>query len=248
MMYYAFLGYLVKLHESGQLDDLKEISGSSAGALCAFCYLLSRDNMKDFVNESITQNLSILKVNIKTFIKKYGFINSDYARELISQYCFKFNHTPDITFKEMYEKTNVKLYISAFSLDKHQVDYFSIDTSPNMSVVEAVSMSISVPIIFSPLKNYIDGSVSEDIPYGPFLDKDQDDVFVIRGVHNRIKSFTNLYSYITNFINVFYSIRHKCPIPYKSVYMDSDQISTLDFKMNTEGRCRLYSHGYALLI
>lgn len=247
-MYYAFLGYLVKLHESGQLDDLEEISGSSAGALCAFCYLSSRHSMQEFVKESVTQNLSSLKVNLKTLVKKYGFINSDCARETISQYCFKFLSTPDITFKELFEKTNVKLHISAFSLDKHQVDYFSVDTSPNMSVITAVTKSLCVPIIFSPFKNYIDGSVSEDIPYGPFIDKDLEDVFVIRGRNSKIKKFTSLYTYVTNFVDIFYSIRHKCPIPYKSVYIDTADVSIFDFKMNTESRCKLYSYGYALLI
>ena len=245
-MYYAFLGYLVKLHESEQLNDLQEISGSSAGALCAFCYLLSRDNMKEFVNESITQDLTALKVNLKTLVKKYGFINSDYARELISRYCFKFSYSPDITFKELYEKTKIKLHVSAFSLDKHQVDYFSVDTSPSMSIVDAIAMSICVPIIFSPFKNYIDGSVSEDIPYGPFMDKDIDDVFAIRGRNSKIRKFNSLYTYITSFVDVFYSIRHKCPIPYRSVYIDNADVSIFDFKMNTDSRFKLYSHGYTL--
>lgn len=242
-MFYSFLGYIVKLHENGQLDDLEEIAGSSAGALCAFSYIIGRRNIKKLVYESIQQDLTNLKINLLNFIQKFGFVEENVSRKLIGDFCVKFTGKSDLTFKELYEYSNVKFHVSAFSLEKHQVDYFSVDTAPSMSVVDAVSMSISVPFVFVPFKNYIDGSMSEDIPYIPFLNKDVQDVFVIRASKDPIKLPKNLYSYLVNFVDVFYSVRHKCPILYPSVCIHTN-INILNFKLTRDDRYKLYASGF----
>ena len=248
MMFYSYLGCLVRLKECGKLDDLEEISGASAGALCSFVYLLGMGDTHKLVTECINQDLSKMGINIKNFIKHYGFISEDVSRNYIGEFCFKFSGKYDITFKELYEKTKIKLHVSAFSLDKYAVEYFSVDTAPNMSVVDAVSMSLSVPFIFAPYKNHIDGSVSEDIPYSPFMGQDPNDVFVINSLNNeRIKEPKSLYSYIVNFLEIFYTIRHKCPIVYPGVCVPVD-INILNFKLTNEMRCKLYARGYALFI
>ena len=241
-MFYSFLGHLMKLHTNGQLDDLQEISGSSAGALLAFCYTLGKDKI---VKTCLEQDLTHLKPNIRTFLRKFGFIDETISRRLISEFCFKFSGNHDITFKEHYEKTKIKLHISAFSLEKHQVDYFSVDTSPNKSLVETIAMSIAVPFVFSPFKNYIDGSLSEDIPYGPFIDKNIEDVYVIRAKSDCITVPTSLYTYLVNFVDIFYSIRHRCPINYPSARLTTDT-NILNFKMGYE--CRLKMYTQALLM
>lgn len=248
MMFYSYLGCIVKLLENGSLSDLKEISGSSAGALCSFAYLLGMSDTRKLVTECINQDLSKLGINIKNFIKHYGFVSEDVSRNYIGDFCFKFLGKNDITFKELYEKTKIKLHVSAFSLDKYQVEYFSVDIAPNMSVVDAVSMSLSVPFIFAPYKNHLDGGISEDIPYGPFIDKDINDVFVINSHNNeRIKEAKTLYSYILNFLEIYRSIRHKCPIAYQGVCIPID-VNIFNFKLTNETRCKLYTQGYALLM
>lgn len=246
-MFYSFLGYIVKLHENGQLDDLEEISGSSAGALCSFAYIIARSDIPKLVSSCIHQDLTKLKINLFNFIKKFGFVEKDVSTKLIGEFCFKFTGKHDITFKELYELSNIKLHVAAFSLEKHHVDYFSVDTAPSMSVVDAVSMSLCVPFVFAPVKNYIDGSLSEDIPYGPFIDKDESDVFVIKARKDVIKLPKSLYSYLLNFVDIFYSIRHKCPIPYPSVVLDDTDINILNFAMTPEDRFKMYASGFSYI-
>lgn len=246
MMFYSFLGYLCKMHDQGDLDNLVEISGASAGALLAFCYVIGRANIKEFIHSSIHMNLGQLHFNIKNFIKNYGFIDTNICKDLTSQFCFKFLKMHDITFEQLFKLTKIKIHISAFSLDKRAVEYFSVDTSPHMSVIDAVCMSICVPFLFSPFKGHIDGSTSEDIPYIPFIDKDREDVFVIGCKRTDTQmTYTGLFSYFTYIMSMYYDIRHRCPISYPMVQIGRD-VDMFDFKMNYETRYKLYTRGYSM--
>ena len=191
----------------------------------------------------MNMNLSNLKVDIKHFIKNYGFIDMNKSKDLTSQFCFKFLRMHDVTFEKLYEITKVKFHVSAFSLDKRAVEYLSVDTAPHMSVIDAVCMSICVPFIFSPFKGHIDGSVSEDMPYVPFINRDVSDVYVICCESNEIRQYTGLWSYFTYILSIYYCIRHKCPIAYPMTKIERN-IDMFNFKMNTESRTKLYLHAY----
>lgn len=247
MMFYAFLGCLCKLHDRGDLDDVQEIAGSSAGSLLGLVYLIGRKDIPTFVNECMNVNLSSLRIDLKNFIQNYGFIDMNKAKDIVSQFCFKFIRMHDITFKQLYDTTNVKFHVSAFSLDKRAVEYLSVDTAPHMSVVDAVCMSMCVPFIFSPFKGHIDGSISEDIPYIPFIDKDREDVFVIHCEGSDMRQYNSLWSYFKYIMNIYYYIRHKCSIAYPTIKVDRN-IDMFNFKMSSKERTRLYIHGYDLLI
>lgn len=244
-MFYSYLGHMCKLQESGKLENISEISGASAGALCGFSFLIGRNDVKKLVYESVNMKLHELKPDIKNFIRKFGFFKSSKYLELTRNFCFEFTGKYDMTFKELYDMTHVKFHVATFSLDKRQVEYYSVDSTPNASVVDAVCMSISVPFLFEPLNRHIDGSVSEDIPYIPFLDKAIDDVYVISYDKDRYDNYTNIFKYFVFVLKLFFEIRHKCPINYPRVVM-KEMTETLDFKLSTDTRYKLFLYGYNL--
>ena len=61
--------------------------------------------------------------------------------------------------------------------------YFSRDTHPDMKVIDAVIMSMSIPVVFATSmydgKTYVDGSTTEFHPVAPFYDKRPTDVAVV---------------------------------------------------------------------
>ena len=87
-----------------------------------------------------------------------------------------------ITFKELYEKFNKKIIITGVCLNDISLHYFSCDNTPNMEVLKAITISISIPIIFKPFvyndKLWIDGGVMNNYPIDLFNDK-LDDVIGI---------------------------------------------------------------------
>lgn len=249
MAYYALLGKLLKLHEDKELDDLEEISGSSAGSLCAFCYLISRGNIKQLVDISLHMNTaSIFKFNIKNIIKYYGGINMKHARNSLSEVCNLALGISDVTFEELYKITKIKLFIPAYSLTKQTNEYFSIDSHPSFSVLDAVCASMSVPLMMSPYNNeYLDGSIIEEIPYIPFLLKDTKDVLVIKMKYSsyEINETKGLFGYIQKLVNILYSLRHDNQLfDNRKFAIIPEDINIYNFSMTKDTKMKLFLYGF----
>jgi predicted acylesterase/phospholipase RssA len=245
MGYYGFIGHMVKLHEDGQLDDLEEISGSSAGALAAFMYIIGRNDMYKLIDESIKVELSkSMKINVTNFIKRFGFIKWDKPRSILCQVCHEFLQLSDVTFEQLYKHTGIKLHISAYSLKKQTCDYFSVDTSPTKSVIDSICMSMSVPLLFEPYNDYLDGGIVEDVPYLPFITRPIDDVYVIKLTTTKQQEYSGLFSYIMYILCTFYIIRHKCPIIYPSFNFEISNSEMFNFNMSQQDKEKIFMMGY----
>ena len=173
LAFYALLGYITKIED--KLIEVEEISGSSSGAILAF-FLLSGKSLKEIFDLTINVNAEELtKVDLKTFINSFGFINHELIKQKLVEL---WGGNP--TFKELPKK----LYVSAYCLNTLEVEYFSRDTHPDMYVIDAVCASMSIPIIFMPYeyngKKYIDGSTTEDLPVLPFLHKNFSDLLCVK--------------------------------------------------------------------
>jgi predicted acylesterase/phospholipase RssA len=235
--FYTMLGYLIK--NESQLRDIEEISGSSAGAMLGFL-MLSNKSLQDIFDLTINLDLAeMTKVDLKTFINSFGFIN----HELIKQKLIEiWGGNP--TFKELPKK----FHVSAYCLNTLEVEYFSRDTHPDMHVVDALCASISIPVIFAAYeykgKRYTDGATNEGIPAVPFLHKHYSDVLCI-------EVLTNLFSdlKLDTLLDYFKVIaltgwKNKINYDVPIVRLDTGTINILDFKASFETRLKLFMIGY----
>jgi predicted acylesterase/phospholipase RssA len=75
----------------------------------------------------------------------------------------------DPTFEEL----DMKIYVSAYCLNTSTTEYFSRDTHPKMKVIDAVCMSMAIPLIFACGKyqgrTYVDGGTQEQYPMVPIF-------------------------------------------------------------------------------
>ena len=171
--FYSMLGYLMK--NESQIRNVEEISGASSGAILGF-FMLSNKSLQDIFDLTINMDLTdMTKVELKTFINSFGFINHELIKQKLVE---MWGGNP--TFKELPKK----LYVSAYCLNTLEVEYFSKDTHPDMYVIEAICASISIPIMFIPYeykgKKYIDGCTTEDLPVFPFLHKNFSDLLCVK--------------------------------------------------------------------
>lgn len=121
----------------------------------------------------------------------------------------KKNIKKNITFKELFEQTQSKLIITGTCINDVTIKYFSVDTFPNMPILKAIRISISIPFIFRPYlfegKLWVDGGCIDNFPIDLFNDK-LDDVI---GIY-----MDDYYEIIDDFLEVqdyFYRI-FKCII------------------------------------
>lgn len=251
MAFFAFLGALAALRDSDQLHNLEEISGASAGGLLAFFYVVAEGNIKSVLDYSLDIPLKdIMKPNIRLFLKDFGLVSHRKIRGVISDIIRIYFSREDLTFQELQElrPTMPKLHISAYCVNLNRTEYFSCDTTPTMSVIDALCMTIAVPFLFASVEmnnhRYIDGGTLEETPCGIFVGKD--DVRVIRypWTTTTTSSFDtkSLKTYIITMLYTTMRLRHRYNFP--TVDVDMSKFEMFDFGVSTETKLKLFSFGY----
>ena len=233
-MVFSFMGVLKQLEETGQLKDLQEISTASCGSLLGVAYLYLKD-VDEVLRKALLIDFSPFKPNIKTLIKKWGFIDSNHIGDIVRSW------VGSMTFKQLYDHNPIKLHIAVSDLKYGTVKYLSVDTDPHMELAKAIQMSCSVPLIFTPNDTYVDGALFEMGPYGPFLGKQ--DVLEIR--YQKLEpayTFKSLKEYILVVLSCLIKNRFEY-FGFPRIDIASD-INMFDFKMSRDTKLELFKEGY----
>ncbi len=224
------------------LADVKEISGSSAGAILAL-FLAVGMSMDEIVDVSLSLNIpNFVKIRIGSFFNKFGFVDMVPIRKKLVDICGS-----DPTFNEL----DMKIYVSAYCLNTAETIYFSKDTHPDMKVIDAVCMSMAVPFIFAcgnyEDNIYVDGGMKEEYPLTPFLDKKPHEVTCIKIKMDRIfqETIDNPKQFVDVLVRSALSNREVYKSPIKIVEINVGDTDVFDFNMEYEEKIRLYNTGYS---
>lgn len=151
------------------LNNIKNYYCCSVGSIISLLFILGLST-KDICNVWKKLNLEKykLKFDFDKFIKNKGIDNATNIMIILQTVLYKKTNKYDITFKELYKLYDIKLNIVTTNITLLKEELFSYDTTPNMSVMIAIRMSISIPIIFSPVlynnNYYIDGGIINNFP------------------------------------------------------------------------------------
>jgi len=185
-----------------------------------------------------------VKLRIGSFFNKFGFVDMSPIRKKIVQIC-----KCDPTFEEL----DMKIYVSAYCLNSSKTEYFSKDTHPKMKVIDAVCMSMAIPVVFAcgtyNGKTYVDGGTQERYPLAPFFDKKPHEITCIKlKIDDTYQpEITNLKQYVESLIRSSLNVR---PEPIKDINMIEIHVGTanvFDFNMPYEEKLRLYNIGYSTI-
>lgn len=241
MGYFTFLGILSTFD---QLKEVQEISGASAGAILAL-FIGLEFSMEKIINISFETNLKdLVQYNIKNIISNYGFVNHSQIKNTLITIC-----EGEPTFKDL----NKKVYISAYNVNLCRTEYFSVDTHPDMSVIDAVCMSISVPLMFCAFEyngmHYVDGGTAEKIPVPPFFNKNFDEVLAIRLKYSSVSvdRFENVKDYLNALMKSFLNNRIDYDNMFKTISVDLSDVNVFDFHMSEDDKIKLFIRGQKIL-
>lgn len=235
MGFYSFLGALSVL----DLSVVEEISGASAGALLGLLLSVGKS-----VDEILKISLEIdmtthMKMNISSMITNYGLVSHSLIRDTIIKAIggnLKFRDLPK------------KLHVAAVCLEKVETEYFSVDNAPDMSVVDAVLMSISVPLLIESIAyngyTYVDGGMLEQVPLCAFLNKDSKDILALC-IETNLQTSTKISSLKDFIIGISFCIfKNRIQVGMtKTVTIDVGDINIFNFMMEYEDIWRLYFIG-----
>ncbi len=126
-----------------------------------------------------------------------------------------------------------------------------MDDTPDMQVLKAIRITISIPLYFKPYKYnnkiWIDGACANNYPIEPFIDK-IDDVIGILLEDNMtyIENFDEVDKYIYRIIKCI--VKGECINKYNTYKNNTIQIicdfEIFDFEITTEIKKNLFLQGY----
>lgn len=247
MAYFLFIGALSALKDTSALNELEAISGSSAGGLLGLLYILAKGDVRRVFEYSLKVPIkTIMKPNIRTFLRSYGLVSTLKVRKIFQETLFEFLKKNDVTFRELYDYYPVKLYISSCCINLSVTHYFSVDATPDMSVLDALCMTIAVPFLFETVEHapwrYIDGGTLEETPCTPFIGLS--DVHVIcMDTDQTTMDIPDLKTYIFHILGAAMNLRHRyAQFPKTSLRMDA--LNMFDFGASTDSKIKMFMSGY----
>ena len=169
---FATIGVLKKLEEfknKGDIDmSIKEISGVSAGSIMGLGYIIGF-SASEIEEEILDKNFNDLKdYKYTNLFSSYGIDTGKKFISWIDTLLLKKGYNKDITFIELYQKTNIMFKVLATNLNKYKYTQFDYINTPNVVVTKAIRYSISIPFYFCAEKYendiHVDGAVIDNYP------------------------------------------------------------------------------------
>ncbi|HKY69310.1 MAG TPA: patatin-like phospholipase family protein [Gammaproteobacteria bacterium] len=189
------VGALEELEENGLLKNLKRVGGSSAGGIIAFFLAIGYtpteleqeikifefSKLKDDGHAGSPSGVRHLQ-NLVSFLDKKGIYDGNLFYEKMQSLLIKklTAKNKDLTFRELEElrlehpELHLKeLTLTGMNLTENCVDIFSAERTPEMRVLDALRITMSVPGAFKPIKmvnpngievEYVDGGVGNNFP------------------------------------------------------------------------------------
>jgi NTE family protein len=246
-------------------DDIVSIYGTSVGSVVGLIISLKIDHniIKDFlINRpcEILYKKSMCSV-LEVFDRK-GLIQHNFFIDFFSPLLKSVDLEMNITMKELYDYNGIEFHIYVTELNSFKLVDISYKTHPDWEVLEAISASCSIPLLFSPLikdnKCYIDGGFFLNYPISKCIEnvENRDEIFgILLGGDYTINSSINSESNIFDLLNVllnriinnidYFSTKKTLNTPYEIQYYLRE--TTLDFCLqvlhNKEDRKYLVYNG-----
>ncbi len=170
----AFCGAIHVLEQNDMLKNITHIIGSSAGAICAGLLALKytaseiEKIMKELDMKRLTDDSFGFIRDLYRLFYHYGIYRGDAFIDWYGKLIEQKTGNKNFTFKQVYETYHIDLTITGTCLNKQQTSYFNYITTPDLPIVNAVRISMSIPGVFAAVKMgdciYVDGGVLNNYP------------------------------------------------------------------------------------
>ena len=137
-----------------KFEDIENIYGTSVGSIIGVLLCLKLD-WNDIVEYSINRpwhkdiNLSTQK--LLDMITNEGYFDRDFFTNIFSGLLHNAKLSKTITFKELYEYSNIKLNIYTVNISEWNLTLLNHELTPDLEVIKGIHMSCAIPFIFQPV-------------------------------------------------------------------------------------------------
>lgn len=238
----AAIGSIKCLEEENLLSSIKHFVGTSAGSvMCLFLVLgFTAQEMCDFfVTHFQRDDISSISLDdLFTIMDKLGLNLGNNLINFVMSMLHTKMKVKDATFMDLAKHSGKNLIVCVANLTQQKEEYWSVDTTPSMSVVTAIRASCSLPVLFAPVKHngdlYIDGGIYNNFPIDYFArhqhqpQPSKAHIRDIIGIDVISDSPPNKQDFIGYLSLIFHTIISRLSKPYSSDF--TNNIVTLQFK------------------
>lgn len=206
------LGCIKYLEEHDMLASVRNFVGTSAGAMICFFLVLGYKSHE--IELFLEKNLDDPKIGlldpsqVLNILNDYGISDGSNFIELMKRILYGRTRMNDITFIELAKLTGRNLVVCVSNLTDEKEEFFSVDSKPNMSVIQALRISCSIPLIFNPVvldeKLYLDGALYNNFPMNYF--KKDNKLHDVLGINVRFHNYRKTDNILLFILNMVFSL------------------------------------------
>jgi len=167
----CYIGFFKSLFQYIDIKQIKHFVGTSVGAMFSLCLTLNYS--LDEITKILFKydfNKVIPEMNLDELLLNYGLSDGSDMRNLMLELLeYKLgDNNLNITFLELYERTNIKLTMTVTNFTTQEIEYWNHEQTPNNLVIDGIMATTRVPLFFTPLhvnnNYYLDGGIINNYP------------------------------------------------------------------------------------
>lgn len=247
----SYIGCIKALEKFIKKDDIEGCIGCSSGSLSSLLYILGYNSSELWEIMSKIDIMEYTDDKFERLFNQWGLDDGSRIIRLFSAICKqKCPEIDTLTFNDLYKKSGKELVIVGSNITESRVEYFNHKNTPDMLILKALRISISIPYKFVPVKwegsIYVDGAVYNTYPVNYYIDQGKDVLgFLINDI-GKLEPIQNLVQYTIGMLISIENMLIKNNIKINSentVYIKS-KISSISFSLSVDQKKKLWKNGY----
>ena len=254
---FGMIGTLQYVKNKDRLKYIKKIIGTSIGSVIGYLIILGFEP-SDIIIQCIQKNYfqKMERFRILRGIIGKGFLDFELFETILKDFTLqKLEKIP--TFQELYDYNPIDFQVITYNYSKNREEILSNETTPNLSLLDALRMTSNIPFIFGHFqyKNdyYFDGFITSNFPIH-LIKKEEDISLGICCLKNNWKEDKDIKTWkvIWNlFILPFFKIQQMKNEPYLPycdiISLSFDELSFLEFQLSNKEILDMFSVGYSMI-
>ena len=195
------------------ISNIETIYGTSAGAILGtlICLKFDWETINDYIIKRPWHE--VFPVNIQKIFDAYtkkGIFDIKTVEKIFKPLFSAKDLALDINLQDFYNYSKIELHFFAFDINEFKIEDVSYKTHPNISVITALQMTCSLPVLVAPVcidnKCYIDGGIVCNYPLNKCLELyNQDEILGIKNQYdkndsNRVDSNSTMLDFLMSFV------------------------------------------------
>lgn len=242
----TILGALHALEEINYLDNINTYVGTSVGSLINTLLCIGYKSYEIYAIIKTIDFSKLVNINLFGILDTWGLDSGKRIIKIVETLLSHKKIKKNVTFKQLYELTKKKLVMTTVCLNDKKLIYLSYENYPDLTILQGIRMSISVPIVFNPVihdnKKYVDGGVMCNYPIEIYKDK-VDEIIGINVLSTDCENVDNFENYIMSLIQCF-NIKHVDDTTIKCTINIPCKCSVVNFRINKKHKTKMFDVGY----